>query len=457
MKKETLFRYFLAAGTALTAQGAAAESINLAGIVQDQNNSAIEGAEVSLQVRTAYKTQTDRTGAFILNDAIAVSSASSPLSHRYPSAKISRGILTVDYAANLGIEIGLFGINGKRIDDFSFTSLEKGTKKIKVPLAGLLSGVYLFVVKSGEFRAVFTCAVSGCSFYVSEPRIRTIRADGASIIGASPGFRDVLVVSAPGTQTLRRPVIDPSEGTIKIRLMPLGVGYVTPGIPVYSDTGGVGDVTSYGSAGAPEYSQGGACNYGSTKIRYYAAINVNQFPGDGKGQWQDGRICGRCAKIRIRTNEGEERTAVVRIMDKCPDDNCGIDLGGAPTAKIMKSQAGRYSGEWEWVPCDSTDGVSDGPPSLYVKTGSNQWWSLIQVRNGPGSAAGIRVRKSSATEWQNLEWATEAENFFSLPVALLQDDGVWEIEVQWNAGAADTVRLPGIKLSVENAVYPIKQ
>ena len=51
----------------------------------------------------------------------------------------------------------------------------------------------------------------------------------------------------------------------------------------------------------PEYSEGGACNYGSTGIKYYAAINVNQIPGDLKGQWQGGQICGRCARVRVTT------------------------------------------------------------------------------------------------------------------------------------------------------------
>ncbi|MEJ2427227.1 MAG: hypothetical protein P8101_22920 [Candidatus Thiodiazotropha sp.] len=36
-------------------------------------------------------------------------------------------------------------------------------------------------------------------------------------------------------------------------------------------------------------SSGGACNYGTTAVNYYAAINVNLFLGDAAGQWP---VCG---------------------------------------------------------------------------------------------------------------------------------------------------------------------
>ena len=39
--------------------------------------------------------------------------------------------------------------------------------------------------------------------------------------------------------------------------------------------------------------------------------------------------------MRVVTSDGAVRTTAVRIVDKCPDDHCGIDLGGAPAAVIM--------------------------------------------------------------------------------------------------------------------------
>ena len=49
--------------------------------------------------------------------------------------------------------------------------------------------------------------------------------------------------------------------------------------PMLVENGGKGSVTTYGSITAKETSLGGACNYGQTNIRYYAAIHVNVSPG----------------------------------------------------------------------------------------------------------------------------------------------------------------------------------
>jgi hypothetical protein len=437
-------------------KAATADSIHLSGIVQSENNQAIEGAEVFLNFRTNCKTSTDNNGTFELTCNATAASAKSPPHGKHPAVDFRNGLVNVDLAPGTHAAVDIYGTNGVKINGLSVYSSNNFKRQIKIPTVVFPSGIYLVVVKSKDCKAVFTCAISGSGVHAIVLQTARMGAlEPVSIAHASSDFRDILVVSAQGTQTLRRPVVNPSETGIKIKLMPQGVGYITPGIPLSTEKGGVGDVTTYGSPSDPEYSQGGACNYGSTKIRYYAAINVNQFPGDGKGQWQAGQICGRCARVRVRTAEGEERTTIVRIVDKCPDDNCGIDLGGAPAAEIMKNQPGRYAGEWEWISCDSGNGVSDGSPSLYTKTGSNEWWSLVQARNGLSAVGRIRVRKAGTIDWQSLEWATEAENFFRLPATLLQDSGEWEIEVQWDFGAISTTRLPGNKLSIEDAVYPL--
>jgi hypothetical protein len=132
--------------------------------------------------------------------------------------------------------------------------------------------------------------------------------------------------------------------------------------PIVGDSNGYGDVTTYGGTVAAP-SLGGACNYGQTGILNYAAIQVNRLPGDMQGQWRGGRVCGQCVEVRARTTEGWKST-VVRIVDKCPDDFCGIDLGGAPAGALMGDKPGRYAGEWSFIPCDGHPGVSDGaiPP-----------------------------------------------------------------------------------------------
>jgi expansin (peptidoglycan-binding protein) len=217
-------------------------------------------------------------------------------------------------------------------------------------------------------------------------------------------------------------------------------------------------VTTYGSVSDPAPSQGGACNYGATGIHRFAAIQVSLLPGDMRGQWQDGRICGQCARVRARTPTGWKST-VVRIMDKCPDAHCGIDLGGLPARDLMGEKPGRYSGEWTWVSCEGQAGVSDGPPTLYVKEGSNPFWSLVQVRNPADRIAQVRLRPVGRTgdaDWISLAWATEAENFFTVPSEVLQDAGDYDLEVLFQNDRGYAVEVKGTTLSVEKSSIPLK-
>lgn len=225
-----------------------------------------------------------------------------------------------------------------------------------------------------------------------------------------------------------------------------------PSVPILNAAGGFGDVTTYGSVADPAPSRGGACNYGATEVLRFAAIQVSRLPGDMQGQWQDGRACGQCAQVRARTPEGW-KTTVVRIMDKCPDANCGIDLGGLPARDLMGARPGRYSGEWRWVSCAAHEGVSDGPPTLFVKEGGNAYWSLVQVRNGEAGVLGIRMRPASpdAGPWTELAWATEAENFFKVPPAILQDARAYEMEITLAIGRGYRAELKGADLAEEKS------
>ena len=113
--------------------------------------------------------------------------------------------------------------------------------------------------------------------------------------------------------------------------------------PELTENGGKGSVTTYGSITAKETSLGGACNYGQTNIQYYAAIHVNVSPGDDLGPWNGGAACGGCVRVKAKTPDGWKKVTV-RITDRCPDANCGVDLGGAPASDIMGIQVGRYYG-----------------------------------------------------------------------------------------------------------------
>lgn len=227
-----------------------------------------------------------------------------------------------------------------------------------------------------------------------------------------------------------------------------------PTIPVINTKGGSGDVTTYGGVGNSNPSSGGACNYGATGISHYAAIHVSLLPGDLRGQWEGGRACGQCVRIRARTPAGWKSTHA-RIVDKCPDGHCGIDLGGAPATDIMGLQAGRYAGEWSFVPCDGLAGVYDDSTKLWVKEGSNAWWSLVQVRNPPSAVDSMMVRPSGGA-WTILSWATEAENFFKVPREILVMTDSVQLRVVYRMAAPDTVRLAPADLSRADSSYRMR-
>lgn len=214
-------------------------------------------------------------------------------------------------------------------------------------------------------------------------------------------------------------------------------------------SGGYGAVTTYGNVTDPEFSSGGACNYGPTRILNYAAVHVNIEPGDDEGIWDGGRHCGDCLRVQVGSDTGW-RSIVVRIVDKCPDTYCGVDLGGNPAKELMGSQPGRYNGKWEWVDCEGAPGVSDGEPALYVKEGSNAWWSIVQVRNGPSAVV------SMSWEGGEFSWASEAENFYKVPEEVLKLNEEIRIFIKYRNGEADTLTVTGTDLGMERGVFLLK-
>jgi len=229
-----------------------------------------------------------------------------------------------------------------------------------------------------------------------------------------------------------------------------------PSIPVLTDSVSYGDVTTYGGTNNANPSSGGACLYGATGITHYAAIQVSRIPGDLRGQWNGGRICGQCFEVRARTATGWKSTHV-RITDKCPDDRCGIDLGGAPATDLMDAQAGRYAGQWRPISCAGLSGVSDGTPTLFVKDGSNAWWSLVQVRNPPSAVTGIRMRPDRLPEtWDTLSWASEAENYFKVPPAILSDSNTaYALEIRYRLADPIATKISPKNLAVGGKSVPL--
>ena len=216
--------------------------------------------------------------------------------------------------------------------------------------------------------------------------------------------------------------------------------------PVLTARGGEGSITTYGSVTEKEASSGGACNYGKTDIHYYAAIHVNVSSGDDKGPWNGGLACGGCVRVKAKTPDGWKRVTV-RIMDRCPDESCGVDLGGAPASDIMGIDVGRYYGEWEFVSCEGVEGVWDDSTSIWVKEGASAYWSVVQVRN-PKDAV-----KSISMNGQELKIFSGAENFWEVPQEILQSGSDVKIQVEYRSGTPDVWTLVSSDLTKSEGYY----
>ena len=218
----------------------------------------------------------------------------------------------------------------------------------------------------------------------------------------------------------------------------------------YTEKGGKGSVTTYGSVTDKETSLGGACNYGQTNIQYYAAIHVNVSPGDDKGPWNGGAACGGCVRVKAKTPDGWKRVTV-RITDRCPDANCGVDLGGAPAADIMGNRVGRYYGEWEFVSCEGVEGVWGDSTSLWVKEGASSFWSIVQVRNPKDMVNSITIYEANAGKSYELEMVVGTENFWTVPPEVLQTENRYRVVVKYRTGTDDEWIVKGSELAVGEA------
>jgi len=260
---------------------------------------------------------------------------------------------------------------------------------------------------------------------------------------------DALDVPPDETDAAALPTED-AQGGPDNEAAPTCSGICNSATPIYPTVGpstSQGNVTMY----TTEASNGGACNYGVTQVMYFAAVNVNMVPGDGLGQWQGGRICGQCIEVTAFTSQGPQ-SVVVRILDKCPDGYCGIDLGGAAPAAIMRDGFGRYDGTWRLVTCAGHPEVSDGPTSLAVLGGANAYWSRVHVSNPPSAV--------SALDWQDAQgsgsfpYASDPENTFAVPTEVLQSSAAsLAITAHFRDDSAATVTLTPAQLAAGGGSY----
>lgn len=109
----------------------------------------------------------------------------------------------------------------------------------------------------------------------------------------------------------------------------------------------------------------GNCSFpASPQDLMVAALNTPDYNG--------AQSCGGCVLV-----QGPSGSVTVRIVDRCPGCSQGhIDLSKQAFAKIADLTLGVVPVTWAFVPC-----TVQGPIRYHFKSGSNQWWSAIQVRN----------------------------------------------------------------------------
>ncbi len=223
--------------------------------------------------------------------------------------------------------------------------------------------------------------------------------------------------------------------------------------PTVSRDSGRGNVTMY----CTTPSAGGGCNYGTTEVEFYAAMNVHVVPGDYQGQWRDGKACGQCVQVTAYTSKGP-KSVVVRIMDRCADVNCGVDLGGKAPAAVMADDMGRYNGEWSFVSCAGHPEVSDGPPVVFVNSGSNEYWSLIQIRNPDWPVASVswRLAGDPATGGSFTYAGTLSENYWQVPADLLRTGDKYVLTIEYDDQSISNVEVTSGDLAKAGNVIPLR-
>ncbi len=147
-------------------------------------------------------------------------------------------------------------------------------------------------------------------------------------------------VQANGTYSVYLPLI--------FRAEPVNTNPVHEGIATY-----------YYATGA------GACSFDpSPDDLMVAAMNADEY--------DTAAYCG--AYINVTGRKG---SVMVRIVDLCPGCSAGhLDLSQEAFAQIDNLSAGRVPITWQVV-----SPTIDGPIAYHFKSGSNQWWTAVQVRN----------------------------------------------------------------------------
>lgn len=147
-----------------------------------------------------------------------------------------------------------------------------------------------------------------------------------------------------------------------------------------------GDGTSYTLGDVSD----GNCNFMSAisiASTNYAALNSDQ--------WDDLANCGRCAEVSCIDDQCEDQstTAIVQILDKCPECSSGdLDLSPTVFKNITGSDPSRLTIRWRFVECPNP-----GTIEVCLKTGSNGYYVAVQPTNTLVGVASVTINGESTT------------------------------------------------------------
>jgi expansin (peptidoglycan-binding protein) len=136
-----------------------------------------------------------------------------------------------------------------------------------------------------------------------------------------------------------------------------------------------GEATYYYATG------GGACSFDpSPDDILVAAMNGAEY--------DDAAWCGAYVNVT-----GPQGTVTVRIVDLCPGCKAGdLDLSEEAFAQIANLAQGRVPISWQVVSPDLS-----GPIAYHFHSGSNQWWTAVQIRNHRNPVANLEFRQADGT------------------------------------------------------------
>ncbi len=210
------------------------------------------------------------------------------------------------------------------------------------------------------------------------------------------------------------------------------------------DAAGDGDAVVGGTCTAIPAAESGDGTYyaadGTGNCSFDASPNDLMVAAMNAPDYDNAAWCGACLDVT-----GPMGEIVVRVVDQCPGCKAGdLDLSEQAFGMISPLSAGRVKITWHEVACDVA-----GPVAYQLKSGSNAFYTAIQLRNARYPIATLEARDGSGTfqpiTRADYNYFVAASGLGSGPFALrvtdtrghvLEDDQVALVADQTTSGAA---------------------